>query len=313
MIATAPAQPTHRHAKGRLKSRNPGANENHWIEQQYSPLPPLSREEEAWLIPMAQEGDEVATDRLIRANVKFAVTVALRYARKYRLDARDMVQAGVVGLWCSLEKFDPASGHKFITYAVWWVRQQLEEAVATLGCVVRRPQHTREVDRKFHQIRDRMEHASGQQVDDQDVLDELDPYRGYTRPVQVWSLDRDQDSQAASDPRNNPAKKTLHEKVPAVDGQAEVFAALSGEQLRARLNRYLDPEQWNPVGLQYRDMEILRRHFGWAGADPETLDQIGQAMGISRERVRQRKAKSLEAIKAHINGHKAEMMELVEG
>ena len=305
--------PTHRHAKGRFKSRNPGAKENHWIEQQYSPLPPLSREEETWLIPMAQEGDEVATDRLIRANVRFAVTVALRYAHKYRLDPGDMVQAGVVGLWYALEKFDSGTGHKFITYAVWWVRQQLDDTVEALGHLVRRPQHTRKADRKFQQIRDRMEHTTGQRVDEQAVLDELDAYRGYTRPVQVWSLDRDQDSQAASDPRSNPAKKTLHEKVPSTDGQAEVFAALAGEQLRQRLGRYLDPERWNPAGLQQRDMEILRRLYGWETGQPETLEQIAETLGLSRERVRQRKAKSLEAIRVHINGHRAEMMELVEG
>lgn len=288
----------------------------HWVDQHYRTLPPLSREEESWLIPLAQAGDEVAADRLIRANVRFAAQVAMHYARKYHANATDLVPVAVSGLWYAVQRFDTTRQHKFISYAVWWVKARLEEELPQMGNIVRRPQHARVVDVEIGRTRERLEQQTGGVVDESVVLEEVEPFPGYVPQLTVWSLDDEIDNRHTWPTGSRPADKTRHELVPGEDGEAVAFGALAADQLRAQVQGLLDNEgcYWfstNRIGD--REREILTLYFGIGTHAPATLEQIGQLMGLTRERVRQIKEAALSKLKLRINGNRAEMMELVEG
>jgi RNA polymerase sigma factor (sigma-70 family) len=285
----------------------------HWVDQRYRTLAPLSREEEAWLIPMAQAGDEVAADRIIRANVRFAVQVASWWCKYNGGLMDDMVPIAVSGLWYGIAGFDPATENRFISWAVWWVRQRLDEDGALLVNTIKRPQNARQADRAFRRIQNQLDREHGYLVSDTMVLEQMEPYKSYSRPPAICSLDQGIDHSTTALGRTDaPGSRTMHESVPDRDGAVDVFANLARAELRRRLGRYLEPGGWNVAGLTERDKEILRRYVGWDGTAPETLDAIGGALGITRERVRQLRDRGLQQIKAHINGHRAEVMELIQ-
>lgn len=287
----------------------------HWVDQHYRTLPPLSREEERWLIPFAQAGDEVAADRLIRANVRFAAQVAMFYARKYHVNATDLVPVAVSGLWYAVQRFDTTRQHKFISYAVWWVKARLEEELPQVGNIVRRPQHARAVDVEIGRTRERLEQQTGGVVEDSVVLEEVEPFAGYVPQVTFWSLDAETDGHHSIIGASSKGGRTLHESIPGEDGEAVAHGALAADRLCGQVQALLGNEgcHWFSTNrIDDREREILTLYFGIGTNVPMTLEQIGQLMGLTRERVRQIKEQALGKLKVRINGHRAEMMELVE-
>ncbi|MCK6555838.1 sigma-70 family RNA polymerase sigma factor [Candidatus Binatia bacterium] len=215
-------------------------------------------------------------DEMIRANVRLVSALARRY-RHPTLSYLDLFQEGTVGLFRAVEKYDPARAVKFSTYATWWIWQQLGRAADTQGALIRTPVHWNQFRRRHAR------QATGPDTDMAETTDEMD------------GLDRDRFDQMAygfrfistdaplSDDDDRQLGALLPDETAQPDRQA-MFTAL-----RTHLDRAID-------SLPPREQHILRQRFGF-DTDARTLDEIGQQLGVSRERIRQLENRALARLK----------------
>ena len=247
-------------------------------------IPLLSREEEIACARRIQQGDSEAERELIRHNLKYVVSVASRYKGR-GMDLLDIISEGNLGLIQAAKRFDPDRGVKFITYAVWWVRQAITKALSEKshtvrlpikqGCVLSRiPEQYREFQKRLYQKPTREELAETLNVS----LDELESLlRVYQPPLSL-------------DAPVNEAEGTNHidlmpdTSIPSVEEQAAQNSKAS--VVNAILNT-----------LPRREQRVLRMRFGFDGR-PQTLEEIGRKLNLSRERIRQIEKKAKGRLKA---------------
>ena len=234
--------------------------------------PLLSAEQETELGQRIQAGDGAARSRMIEANLRLVVMLARRYlGRGLPLD--DLVEEGNLGLIRAVEKFDPLHGCRFSTYAAWWIRQAIERAIANQARLVRVPVH---VDKRVAQLR-RASRYCAQRLGREPSVRELAEHLG--KPDAVI---RDLLGVAARATAANRAASHGESGVDTdVAGAAcnEPFAHFQGAELGAALEAAL--EALNP-----RQREIICRRYGLRGHEPQTLEEVGRAVSLARERVR---------------------------
>lgn len=255
--------------------------------QKIAKIPLLSREEEVELGTRARAGDEEALEKLIVSNLRYVVSVARRYLG-YGLALADLINEGNMGLIQAAKRFDPTRGVKFITYAVWWIRQAITHALAQHGGVVALPVRQLEKLRKVHE--------------------------GYRRYVQQTGVEPSSDELAAElDLPANEVETILHvyrhlslDAPIADEGETSFLDTLRSESLPSGEEAYiqgtLSREIQDLLGqLPARDQQILRLRFG-LDDDAKTLEEIGEMLGLTRERVRQieKRAKEQLRVKARM-------------
>jgi RNA polymerase primary sigma factor len=227
-------------------------------------IPLLTREEEVDLATRAQAGDQEGLDKLIRSNLRYVVSVARKYIG-CGLSLADLINEGNIGLIQAAKRFDPTRGVKFITYAVWWIRQAIMHALAEQGGTVRLPLKQMGTLHKIAESYRQYIHRTGVEPSSTEIGKELDlPPEG-----EVSHLDLLQ-------------SKTL----PSVE-ETYIKSTLTEE-----INELLSQ-------IPAREQQILRLRFGFDD-EPKTLEEIGKMLGLSRERVRQieKRAKDLLRAKA---------------
>jgi len=241
---------------------------------------PLSREREVELSERIQDGDMEARNELVQANLRFVVEVAKHYQNR-GLTLPDLISAGNLGLLIAAERFDGSRGFKFISYAVWWIRQSILQSVAEQGRTVRLPLN------KLSQLREISETARrlGQGREVEPDVDEIaaaleisadDVVHTVLSARSVRSLDESFDK---DDDRN--LLDTL-----ADGNQHEPDGALVSQSAQRHVDHVLQR-------LDGRERYVLQRYFGLDGDEPLTLDQIGEYLGVTRERIRQIKERAL--------------------
>ncbi len=241
---------------------------------------PLSREREVELAARIQEGDMVARDELVNANLRFVIDVAKNYQNR-GLSLSDLISAGNVGLLTAAERFDGTKGYKFISYAVWWIKQSILQSIAEHARTVRLPlnklsllKDISKASRKLGQGRESEpaieEIAKELDVPMQEVLDTMMSARS------VRSLD---ESFEEDDERS-----LLN--ILSDDNQETPDTHVLQSSARAQLEEVLE-------SLDERELRIIRLYFGLDGSESLTLEQIGGLMGLTRERVRQLKERAL--------------------
>ena len=241
---------------------------------------PLSREREVELAARIQEGDMVARDELVNANLRFVIDVAKNYQNR-GLSLSDLISAGNVGLLTAAERFDRTKGYKFISYAVWWIKQSILQSIAEHARTVRLPlnklsllKDISKASRKLGQGREGEpaieEIARELDMPAQEILDAMMSARS------VRSLD---ESFEEDDERS-----LLN--ILSDDNQATPDSHVLETSARAQLEEVLE-------NLDEREMRIIRLYFGLDGSESLTLEQIGGLMGLTRERVRQLKERAL--------------------
>jgi RNA polymerase primary sigma factor len=220
-----------------------------------------------------QQGDDKALQELVEGNLRFVVQVARKY-QGYGLPLSDLINEGNLGLIHAARKFDPARGTRFITYAVWWIRQGLMHALARGGGAVRLPIRQAEALSRLRQKFAEMHRQTGEEP----TIEELGQALGMARE-DVEDLLRVYRPQLSLD-------------IPmAENSEITPLDLLQSRTLPSTEEAYLHASMVHAVGalleqLEPREARILREHYGFEGP-PKSLAEIGRKLGLSRERVRQ--------------------------
>lgn len=267
-------------------------NATPWIFTQLSrpAFKPLSRQTEAALFQRLRAGDRRARERILNANTKFVVQVSRGYQNR-GLPLEDVIAEGLLGLNRAIDRFEPATGYKFISYAVWWVRQAILLALAQGGRVVTLTGTRVQGIRTVTQAAERL----AQQLEREPTHGEIAEAAGLTEEVVAESFHLCETEDTLHFEDEEGSEKPFECSGPLPDRGYEEAAA---ERYREALLR----------GLLPSERDVLLRYFGLRTGEGETLQEIGEALNLTRERIRQIKNRALARVK-----HRAVYMERLDG
>ena len=241
---------------------------------------PLSREKEVELASRIKEGDMHARDELVQANLRFVIDVAKNYQNR-GLSLSDLISAGNVGLLTAAERFDGAKGYKFISYAVWWIKQSILQTIAEHARTVRLPLNKLSLLKDISRASRRLGQGREADPEVEEIAAELDISAQEVMDTMLSARTvRSLDEAFEEDDERNLLNILVDNTQEAPD--VDVLRDSAREQLESVLN-----------GLDERELRIIRLYFGLDGNEALTLEQIGGLMNLTRERVRQLKERAL--------------------
>jgi RNA polymerase primary sigma factor len=243
--------------------------------------------EEIRLAKRARKGDQAAVDRLVTANLRFVISYVKRF-QGHGLDLSELVAIATEGLLKAVRKFDPAHGVKFISYAVWWVRQCVLKALAEQTRTVRIPLNQNAALMKMARIESLLAQELGRSPTDSETAQVLDEDVETIRQARLVSTV--EVSLDAPVERHDSGSATFGERVAGNTGDIEnlVDAGLRKDFLSSLFRRYLTA----------REQRILSLYYGLEeGSEPLTLEGIGAMLGVTRERVRQIRERAFEKLR----------------
>ncbi|MDR2839741.1 MAG: RNA polymerase sigma factor RpoD/SigA [Paludibacter sp.] len=244
----------------------------------------ISVEEEVELAQRIRNGDTAALDKLTRANLRFVVSVAKQYQNQ-GLTLPDLINEGNVGLIKAAEKFDETRGFKFISYAVWWIRQSILQALAEQSRIVRLPLNQVGSLNKINKAFARFEQENERKPSSEEIADILDIHVDkILDTLKVSGRHISVDAPFVEGEDNSLLDVMINEESPDAD------RGLINESLKTEIERVLENI------LSERERQIVKKFFG-VGATELTLEEIGDELGLTRERVRQIKEKAIRKMK----------------
>lgn len=247
--------------------------------------PLLDRQQECELAIRIREGDESAVHDLVRANLRFVVTVAKQYLGQ-GLSLEDLINEGNIGLMKAARRFDERRGFKFISYAVWWVKQAILQAIADQSRTVRLPQNRTVVLHRVHRVLGRLQQDLGRQPTPEEIAEvaelRLHEVREALRigqpEVHLDEVMGGDDERTLGDSIADPAE--------TASADSSVLERSRDEDLETAL-----------ASLPAREAEILRLYYGMGHERSLTLEEIGDRFGLTRERIRQLKERALRRLR----------------
>lgn len=249
----------------------------------------LTREEEVQLAQLIRQGDESALNRLVAANLRFVVTVAKRY-RNHGVAFADLVNEGNLGLMRAARRFDETKGVRFISYAVWWIRQAMMQAIAEQSRIVRVPVGRMDEANKVVRASRKLSQQLGRSATPEEVGVEL----GLSPEAVQRALGMQAGHISLDAPVPDTEDTSMLELIPDREGE-EADERTQREALRDVLEASL-------THLPEREARIITMYFGLGGEESHTLEQIGREFSVSRERIRQIKDRALVRLRLGATG-----------
>lgn len=239
----------------------------------------LSVEDEVNLARRIKKGDREALERLTKANLRFVVSVAKQY-QNHGISLPDLINEGNIGLIKAAVKFDETKGFKFISYAVWWIRQAIIQAITEHSRLVRLPPNQIDMINKINKAFSKFEHSIGREPTIAELADEVNLSKEKVKDLmKISRRNLSVDAPFASDDDSNLLDVIANDDAPIAD---KIL-------LRESLNKELDMALAN---LSARERDIIELFFG-INKSPITLDEISERVGLTTERVRQIKDRAL--------------------
>ncbi len=247
-------------------------------------IPLLQASEEIDLAKRIRAGDQDALEMLTKSNLRFVVSVAKQYQNQ-GLSLGDLINEGNLGLLKAATRFDESRGFKFISYAVWWIRQSILQALAEQSRIVRIPLNRIGALNKIEKLFSSLEQEYEREPTKEELAEEMD-----MSPADISDLMSNTSKQLSLDaPIDEEEENKLMDVIEDYEMPAPDFQ-LQAESLRIEIERAL-------ASLEAREAEVIRLYFGLGMEHPLTLEEIGQRFTLTRERVRQIKEKALRRLR----------------
>ena len=240
---------------------------------------PLESDDRAHLECLVSDG-ELARDELTRANLRLVVSIAKRYAGR-GMALLDVIQEGNLGLIRAVEKFDHSKGFKFSTYATWWIRQSITRAIADQSRTIRIPVHVAETVNRVKRVQSEMRQGLMREPTVEELAAEVDEPVAKVSEILRISMDLLSLDSPIGEGEDSNLANFVEDQNAVAPGDA-VTRTLLVEAVREVLG-----------DLPKREQEVVRMRFGLDDGQPRTLKEVGEAFGVTRERIRQIEAKTL--------------------
>ena len=270
-------------------SQNITTRENQSLEkyfQDVNRIEMITSEQEAELSIRIHEGDQIALERLVSANLRFVVSVAKQYQNK-NLTLNDLINEGNIGLIRAAEKFDHTRGFKFISYAVWWIRQSIMQAIAEKSRMVRMPLNRVGTLNKIRRTAAEMQQDLEREPTNEELAECLDMnVREVNKTLEGNMFQLSVNAPFSSADDGSLLDVLKDENVEDTDKEVAYTGSLAWEAEQSLSE------------LKPKSSQILKMFFGIGLDHPMSLEQISDDLGLTRERVRQLKEKSLKQLRA---------------
>ncbi|OPZ73625.1 MAG: RNA polymerase sigma factor SigA [Verrucomicrobia bacterium ADurb.Bin474] len=242
--------------------------------QEIAKTPLLTHEEEVSLASRIRKGDQEARNQMISANLRLVVKIAYDY-NHFGLPLLDLISEGNIGLIKAVERFDPEKGGKLSTYAAWWIKQSIKRALANQSKTIRLPVHLVDKIANMRRITQRLTEELGREPADDEIAIEMGiPVNKVAHLKSVSVRPASLDAPIGDD------EDTEYGDLVGDENAINPFDKLRSKTLLYDMNHMLE-------SIDPREAEIIRMRFGLDGEKPRTLEEVGQAFDITRERVRQ--------------------------
>ena len=244
----------------------------------------LTVDEEVELAQRIRKGDREALEKLTKANLRFVVSVAKQYQNQ-GLSLPDLINEGNLGLIKAAEKFDETRGFKFISYAVWWIRQSILQAIAEQSRIVRVPLNQVGSVNKINRVMNKFEQENERRPSVDEIAEKTDiPFEKIEDAISVNNRHVSVDAPFVDGEDNSLLDVLVNDDAPMADRMLVI------ESLREEINRAL-------TSLKERERNIIEAFFGINQTTEMTLEEIGEKFGLTRERVRQIKEKAIRKLR----------------
>ena len=254
------------------------------MPSEVSGVPMITPEEEVRLAKLIKKGNQDALDKLVRANLRFVVSVAKQYQNR-SLPLNDLINEGNLGLMKAAGRFDETRGFKFISYAVWWIRQSILQALAEHSRIVRLPLNRVGTISKITKTAEKLEAEVERSPNEEEIGRNLD----MTSDEVIDAMRISRRHHSLNAPFREGDKNSLIDVIED-DGQIDPDEPLMAESLKDEIRQSLDT-------LKDREQQVIKMYFGIDRDYALTLNEIGEEFSLTRERVRQIKEKAIRRLR----------------
>jgi RNA polymerase primary sigma factor len=248
----------------------------------------VSPEEEVKLAVLIKKGDDEALNRLVNANLRFVISVAKQY-QGHGLTLEDLIAEGNIGLITAAKRFDETKGFKFISYAVWWIRQSIMQAIAENSRVVRLPLNKVSAIQKIAAAYSKLEQQHERAPSNEEISEVLETSSDGVADLVTYSQKQISMDAPLIDGEENSLLNVLEN-----ENSTNPVTGLLQESLCRDIDRVL-------VSLKSREAEVIKLSFGLCGEPPMTLEEIAHRLALTRERIRQIREKALRVLRKKSN------------